>query len=1776
MDHCGPYQAHLLDYLYDLLEGEEHQSLQQHLNRCADCQAALRAARGQQQMLAAAARMEFPGVRFEAPEEVLPFAQRPAARPARPWGRWVAAAALVAAVVGLGGAGGLSAVDYARARQSRDAVDSRMAAASQAVAKTELELREAREKRDNSKAGLINATQDRQLKVVVSGPETVQPGAPNEFHIETRDPQMGQPVPARLTVRLRDQARRVLAERNEVVSTGDYRLDLPPNLEVKPNARLSLQILARRDGVAGAEQVEEDLPVAEPVYVTHLAIDRPLYRPGETVFFRSLTLERFTMRPPEEDFQLIFKVRKPDRTEENLGTFLSRVGAKQGDQFVLATGPTGVPLHGIGAGEYHIDPQAPGGEWVLKVSEAHNRFPPQERRFLVNRYEPQNLSKELEWSKRSYGPGEEVVAHCQVETADHRKVRCHVQATVLIDRDSYGPDGRPGQPFHLDTDADGKVAIAFRLPEHLDPGAGTLSVMFSVPGGSIETIDKPIPIVVNKLNVDFYPEGGDLVAGASNRVYFQVHSTLGKPADLRGRLIDDAGRIVKEGIETFRVSDQPGANLGMGVFEFTPEAGRTYELKIAEPAGIEGKHVLPAAKTDGVALSIPTGVTKSGEPIRAVVRNAGPERSLLVGAYCRGRLMAHQDVTVKRGEAATVDLKPTAEIGGVYRVTVFEDVAGAGDRHTLRPLAERLVYRRPAQELKLAVRPDQRQYVPGAPVRLEITSNASWAVALVAVVDKSVFSLADDKTARSMPTHFFLASEVRKPEELEHADFLLAPVPEAGTALDLLLGTQGWRRFAEQHPEQFRKAEPLAAERLFVSDGEARKVDFLQRDLAKVQEEYNKEAVALSKRLGGEQDAEKAAREGLRGEVYKQARDRVAMYEGYVHRLRNEILPQLGVVLLLVALGALIVAAARNSLRAGSLGVGALACSLVLLVGLAIEVGLATPNPHPFTKGPELGQGGFAIADHRPEPTAQPNPVAPRAPGGHRMGPLGFNAGQGGAHFLPADKHAQPNPPPTGPAPAKFEDPALERALKHLADVNVPVPPPPSPCVVREYAHQHEAGTRPEVRTDFAETLYWNPVLILRDGTGTVSFQLSDSVTSYQVAVMGNTFDGRLGAVTSTLDARLPLSVAPKVPTEVSSTDQIEIPVSIANNTAQPRDVDLQVIATGLIPRERRTKGLGRLTVAAGEHRRSVFRFRPDVVEGEASVEVRGEAGPGAADSIRRTFAVVPEGFPVVASHSDMLEKSSTQQVVLPKTWVKGTLGLKAEVFPSTLADLQKGLEALLHEPGGCFEQTSSSNYPNLLILDCLKETDQAKPEVRDRALAMLDRGYQQLTRFECPYGGQERHGYEWFGAPNAAHEALTAYGLLEFHDMARVTKVDPAMLERTRKYLLDQRDGRGGFKRNPHALDTFGRAPQDVTNAYILWALTETGKTDDLTKELNALAEQAKGSADPYFLALVANSLLNQDRADEAVALLKKVAGRQQEDGHLEAARTSITGSGGRPLQVETTALAVFGWLKANRPGEFNAPVQKAVRWIGRQRGDLGGFGSTQSTILALKALIAFTRANKKTAEAGELRLVVGDAVVARTTFPAGVQDALTLNLPEPQKHLHPGKNEVRVEMTGDKNVFPCTVSWSYRTLQPPGAADAPVRLATRLDRTTADEGDTVQLTVTVENPRAEGQGMAVAVIGLPAGLALPEDLKQLKQHAELRNHGTERGPIDFFEVRGRELVLYWRDLAPRQKIEVPVNLICRVPGVYRGPASRAYLYYNNDARCWVDPLQVTIWAKE
>jgi hypothetical protein len=1197
----------------------------------------------------------------------------------------------------------------------------------------------------------------------------------------------------------------------------------------------------------------------------------------------------------------------------------------------------------------------------------------------------------------------------------------------------------------------------------------------------------------------------------------------------------------------------------------------------------------------------------------------------MVGVYCRGRLL--ESIYLDQGKTSA-DINLSDPIGGVCRVTVFEERLAVPGTRTLIPVAERLFYRIPAESLRIKLIPDQASYVPGQKVKLKIEtsdeiSKLVSSIIMLGVVDRSVLTMADEKTARTMPTHFLLTTEIRKSQDLEYTDVLLGEHPRATEALDLLLGSQGWRRFAEQDPSKFRQMHKEEADNLLVTIGQS---STQSKDLA--MEPVDKIFVEYQKKINDAQaEADKALQAKNAAEpspAVLLAISKLNAWNSFFENLRENLFKMVGALILLLAAGLGINGLIYNRKGRIVTGLGFSLMGLALMLstlGMIKDGGQFAMQNGP---APAMDAGAVPVAammmdlpqmDAAKEMAAMPLPLAMKAdnlaggvnvqnqaPGiagnfGAKPGMMAaknrnLNQDQKGFNLNRLEEvrgvqnqdrrninQELQRAPQAGMLMEKamqedkqngFARPAGAAAAAPMRQLRAQVLM--SPMVVREFAHERTQGERPELRTDFSETLCWKPFIITEDGKAEAVFDLSDSVTSFTATAFAHTLDGRLGSAKIVLESRLPLVLQPKIPLEISAGDEVIIPLAITSNSSEKRTASINLER---FEGFKLLQGQENLTLDLQPNQtvRKLYKFKPEIVDGDIALGFNGKVQGFAQDAIRQTIKVSSSGFPVADAYSDTLEGTMVSKIKLPESIIPGTLKVSARVYPSVLADLQKGLEGMLREPHGCFEQTSTTNYPNLLVLDYLRESNQNNPEIEKRALALLENGYAKLTAFECMNSQNKKQGYEWFGGTAPAHEALTAYGLLQFRDMSRVMNVDQNMIKRTQDYIMEQRDGNGGFKRNPRALDSFGRAPDDITNAYIVWSLTESGKSDDVSKELSSLKEKAEKSNDPYFLALVANALLNRDDRATALVLLKKLVSGQKEDGHLVAEKTSITGSGGVSLEVETTALAILALLKANDP-QFNLPVRKAITWVGKQRNGSGAFGSTQSTILALKALIAFTKANKKTAEAGEVRLFLGSEEMSKVVFAAGATEVMELKLPNPEKNFKSGENTLRLEVTG-KNIFPATISWTYNTLKPVGEAKLPLGIETRLSTEKANEGDTMQLKVKVRNNEKKGQGMAVAVVGLPAGLSLPEDFKQLKQMCLVPEDGS-RSSLSAFEVLGRELVLYWRDLAPEQNIELNLDLISRVPGNYSGQASRAYLYYNPELKHWVEPLRVAITPKD
>jgi alpha-2-macroglobulin-like protein len=689
-------------------------------------------------------------------------------------------------------------------------------------------------------------------------------------------------------------------------------------------------------------------------------------------------------------------------------------------------------------------------------------------------------------------------------------------------------------------------------------------------------------------------------------------------------------------------------------------------------------------------------------------------------------------------------------------------------------------------------------------------------------------------------------------------------------------------------------------------------------------------------------------------------------------------------------------------------------------------------------------------------------------------------------------------------------------------------------------------------RTDFRETIYWNGnVETGADGTAEVSFVMSDAVTAFRATAEGFSTNGAAGAGEVAVASKLPLSLEAKLPLEVSAGDRIQLPITLANETEEDLEAALDARFGAALRLAAASPAAGPIRLRAGERRS--FYFPLDVVaqDGDADVALT-VATRGLRDELKKTIRVVPRGFPFVAAASGTARPDRPGRAELDLAGaLPGTIRATVTMYPSPLASMTQGLEGMIREPGGCFEQTSSSNYPNTMILSYLQSTDAADPALVGKTLGVLDRGYKLLTGFETPV-----KGYEWFGkAPG--HEALTAYGLMEFADMAKVYDVDPKMVERTAAWLMSRRDGKGGFQRSAQALDTFGRAGEATTNAYIMWALAEAGRTAGLDRELAAQRALGATTADPYLLALAANTaLLAAPRAPETVAMVKRLAAMQAKDGGFPGAQETITKSGGESLVIETTALAALAFVKASADGEHAAQLRAAVDWLNARRGGYGQWGNTQGTILGLKALTAYSHASRQMQAPGAATLIVNGKRLGTIEFDKGRREALVWD--DVAGSLAAGKNVVELELAGGA-ALPYTVSIEYRAARPQSSPRAKVAVAAELGKARVKMGEGVTLRAHVENRTAEGIPMTLARVGIPGGL-----VTQTWQLKELR----EKGLIDFYETRPREVILYWRALPPSAKKDVDLQLLAAVPGTYEAPASSAYLYYTAEDKAWSPPV--------
>jgi uncharacterized protein YfaS (alpha-2-macroglobulin family) len=716
-------------------------------------------------------------------------------------------------------------------------------------------------------------------------------------------------------------------------------------------------------------------------------------------------------------------------------------------------------------------------------------------------------------------------------------------------------------------------------------------------------------------------------------------------------------------------------------------------------------------------------------------------------------------------------------------------------------------------------------------------------------------------------------------------------------------------------------------------------------------------------------------------------------------------------------------------------------------------------------------------------------------------------------------------------------------------------------------------GEPPRLRQYFPETMLWLPDGET-DANGLLALEvpIADSITTWRMTALASTQDGRLGSATAGLRVFQEFFVDLNLPQALTVGDEVSIPVGVFNYLPGSQDVTLQVSEAFWF--ELLDVAEKRISIASNDI--TVVYFRIRVKEFGTYPFTVTALGSSMSDAIQKPVRIFPDGKQIFFTESDRVnaETPASVTVSLPGEVIAGSQALNVKIYPGMVSQVVEGLDSILQMPNGCFEQTSSTTYPNVLVLDYLQNSGDISPEVQFKAEDYINIGYQRLTTFEVNGGGFSLFGDE------PASILLSAYAVQEFSDMSRVHGVDQNLISRTAQWLLDQQHPDGFWGNDATWVEgTFVSGPQGdpvVTTAYVMWSLGRAGIANDYRFEqgLAYLQQKQAEISDAYTLGLVANALVEAGiafgQSDLANNVLNRLAAMAQKEGDAsfwENEGDTFMGGYGDVGRLEATALATLAFI---RSGKHLDLAEGGVLYLVQNKDSFGNWQTTQTTILSLQTFIENAKLGSENIDATTTISMGNQTRTVRATAENyDVMQMVTF------ADVTPGENELQIDVEGEgRFMYQVTGSYYLPWQDLPKyseelALKQAVTMDVAYDRTELEVDDTVTVDVTVSmNEPGARADWALVDLGIPPGFSVnSEDLSALVSYYDDAVSGSGRESaegvltaptIERYELTGRQILVYIGNLSAGNPLSFSYRLTAKFPLRAQTPASNAYDYYN------------------
>ncbi|MEW6735353.1 MAG: alpha-2-macroglobulin family protein, partial [Acidobacteriota bacterium] len=710
-----------------------------------------------------------------------------------------------------------------------------------------------------------------------------------------------------------------------------------------------------------------------------------------------------------------------------------------------------------------------------------------------------------------------------------------------------------------------------------------------------------------------------------------------------------------------------------------------------------------------------------------------------------------------------------------------------------------------------------------------------------------------------------------------------------------------------------------------------------------------------------------------------------------------------------------------------------------------------------------------------------------------------------------------------------------------------------------------------KVRSYFPETLYVNPTVITdQQGHATVRFPVADSITTWRLSMLASTKQGNLGSATTGIEVFQDFFIDLALPVSLTQGDIISVPVTIYNylNDRQDIRLNLQLGDSFTLENDVAVKHVivNAHDVAVTSYRIRALRIGKDDIT--VSAKLQNHQSKTAGDAISRQIEVLPNGESKEIVVNGQLNNSVAKEIIFPANAIADASKLLVKVYPTPFSQVVEGLDSLIRLPYGCFEQTSSTTYPNVLALDYMRTTKHITAEIAAKAESFISIGYQRLVTFEVSGGGFSLYGR----AP--ANKMLTSYGLMEFSDMSKVYEVDPRLIQRTQEWLVAQQSIDGSWQAESGYYTgnaTTNHNYHMLTTAYIAWALAYSGYQGIAIERAKAFLENNLSSTvDSYTLAIIANFAIDTKLDRKwTETIMQSLLLRVNESEKIASWTTNDqtpTYARGYMAEIETTALVAQVLVKW---GKNPLLTNKALQFLIEKKDSYGTWYSTQATVFALKALLLDQQRDNTRPATGIVTITVNGQPVRVFAITRDNNDLLhQFDLKE---FTSQGRNLVEITLQGGGRLLYQIVGRYYQEWQLSQANnnDKSLTLDMKYDHTTLAQNETVTVTATARNNLSRDINQAIIDLGIPPGFeVISEDFERLISNSNI----GKLGHITKYQLAGRQVILYLDGLTANNVLTFKYRMRPKYAIKAKTIAAKFYEYYNPKVQTIVTPIAIEV----